>query len=122
MSCSPASGAEGYRFEPYRAYHKINNLAGLAFPSVIRGQAGDKFSAGWAPDLGPFPPHVGRSNGLRLSGRRKPVRCSRGLSGDGLDGEQAIRRSLPKEALLWGRRPTQVEDKTVRVPQIATGD
>jgi hypothetical protein len=44
------------------------------------------------------------------------------LSGDGLDGEQALRRSLPKEALLWGRCPTQVEDKTVRVPQIATGD
>src|SRR3990172_4463143 len=42
--CSSASGAEGCRFEPYRAYQPVNNLAGLAVPDPPRGQAGDKSS------------------------------------------------------------------------------
>ena len=37
-----ASGAEGCRFEPYRAYQPVNNLAGLALPTISRGQTGDK--------------------------------------------------------------------------------
>jgi len=41
------SGAEGYRFEPYRAYQRINNLAERPFLLLLRGQIGDKFSAGW---------------------------------------------------------------------------
>ena len=44
-----ASGAEGYRFEPYRAYQLINNLAGLPLPDSLRGQTGDKFSVGGLP-------------------------------------------------------------------------
>ena len=41
--CGRTSGAEGYRFEPYRAYQPVNNLAGLALLTRPRGQAGDKF-------------------------------------------------------------------------------
>jgi len=41
------SGAEGYRFEPYRAYHRINNLARWPLSSRRWGQIGDKFSTGW---------------------------------------------------------------------------
>jgi hypothetical protein len=36
----------------------------LAFLRIIRGQAGDKFSAGWAPDLVPFPAQVVSNAGL----------------------------------------------------------
>src|SRR5262245_55394226 len=45
-----ASGAEGYRFEPYPAYQPVNNLAGLAPSDPTRGQTGDKSSEGpWRP-------------------------------------------------------------------------
>jgi len=37
------SGAEGYRFEPYRAYHLFNDLAGPPLSALLRGQIGDRF-------------------------------------------------------------------------------
>ncbi len=39
-----ASGAEGCRFEPYRAYQTVNNLAEPPLSACHLGQTGDKFS------------------------------------------------------------------------------
>jgi hypothetical protein len=53
LELARTSGAEGYRFEPYRAYQPVNNLAELALPTSTGGQTGDKFLAGIARRLSP---------------------------------------------------------------------
>jgi hypothetical protein len=71
----PASGAEGYRFEPYRAYQLINNLAVCPLAILGWGQIGDKLVG----RTGLESPSAYTSTGIRHAGPRRATKGARML-------------------------------------------